>query len=170
MLAVAGFSVVARFAPHPANFAPVGALALFAGMQTGRVSRWALLLPLGVMAASDIFIGLYDWRIMAAVYAGVACYGAIGYAVRNAKSVAAPLLSSVAASTLFYLVTNAAVWAFSPLYEKTSAGLSLAYFMGLPFFKNTLLGDLFYAGVFIGGYAILTSMVFRADFAREKTQ
>ena len=50
------------------------------------------------------------------------------------------------------MVTNYAVWQFSPWYEKSLAGLLESYTLALPFFRNTLLGDLFYSAVLFGAY------------------
>lgn len=170
---IAGISIVARIAPHPANFAPIGALALFAGAYASQKSRWWLLAPLGAMFFSDVFIGFYDWRIMTVVYGSFAMYGVLGVIAGKHKNSVALFGSNVVGSVVFYLATNAAVWAFSPLYEKTASGLSLAYLMGIPFFKNTLLGDLLYSGIFLGGYALITNFtrVFsRGELALKKAR
>ena len=55
-----------RLLPHPANVAPIGAIALFVGLYLPH--RLALFAPLAAMFASDLFIGFYDWRMMTAVY------------------------------------------------------------------------------------------------------
>jgi len=39
--------IAARFLPHPANFAPIGAIAIFSGLYLPK--KWALILPLAAM-------------------------------------------------------------------------------------------------------------------------
>jgi len=63
-------------------------------------------------------------------------------------------LGSLAGSTLFFIITNLGVWMNSSMYEKNIHGLLKAYGMGLPFFRNTLIGDLFYNATFFVGYIL----------------
>ena len=49
---------------------------------------------------------------------------------------------------------NFGVWAVGTLYAPTWQGLVLCYTMALPYLLNTMAGNLFYAGVFFGGYAL----------------
>ncbi|MBI2452943.1 MAG: hypothetical protein HYV55_01825 [Parcubacteria group bacterium] len=146
------FSIGGRLLSHAPNFTPMGAFALFAGAYLAQKSRWLLLLPLGAMAVSDLFIGLYDWKLMAVVYASFLVYGILGMIVGKQKRPEKIFLAAVTGSLVFYLVTNAAVWIFSPWYPHNLQGLLLSYTLALPFFKMTLLGDVFYAAVFFGGY------------------
>jgi hypothetical protein len=62
---------------------------------------------------------------------------------------------------LFFLVTNFAVWAGNAghAYPRTAAGLAECYTLGIPFFRNTLLGDAAYATILFGGLALLESAV-----------
>lgn len=145
-------SVVARLLPHPPNFAPIAALALFAGVYASRLSKWYLLAPIAAMLVSDVFVGFYEWEIMAAVYVSFFAVALIGVLLGKYKHAGTIVLGSLTGSMLFYLATNFAVWAFSGMYAPTLDGILLSYVMALPFFKFTLLGDLFYAGVFFGAY------------------
>ncbi len=149
---IAAASVLLRLLPHVPNFAPVGALAIFVGLYSARKS-W-FLIPLAAMFISDIFIGFYDWKIMSAVYLGFVVYAAIGRVVKNNKSVFTIVGGTFAGALLFYITTNFAVWAFSGMYPHTPQGLILSYEMALPFFRNTLMGDLFYVGAFVGAYEL----------------
>ena len=159
---------VLRMVPHPANFAPIAAMALFGGVMLG--NRYALLIPLVALVVGDLFIGFYSWKIMLAVYGSVMLVGLIGMFLRG--RVGARLITpvrkvllvgggSLLGSVVFFLVTNAAVWAFGTMYPKTLAGLLQSYTMGLPFFRGTVLGDLFYTGVFFGVYALVMYYVRR---------
>ena len=151
--------IVARFLPHPANFAPIGAIAIFSGIYLPK--KWALALPLAAMLVSDLFIGFYAWPIMASVYAGFIIMGLIGLAVRKNKKLSTVLGGTILGSLIFYLVTNAAVWAFGSLYPPTAAGLLQSYYTAIPFFRNSLLGDLFYTGVLVGAYETSLALLYK---------
>lgn len=158
LIAIIGISIATRLLPHPPNFTPIAALALFAGVYASRVSKWYLLAPLGAMLVSDAFVGLYEWKTMTVVYANFLAIGLLGLLMKKHKNVGTIALGALAGSILFYLTTNFAVWAFSGMYVPTIEGLMLSYTMALPFFKFTLLGDLFYVALFFGSYALATSL------------
>lgn len=148
-----------RLAPHPENFAPIAALALLAGatglQQTSKAGRIAVLgLPLLAMLVSDYMIGFYTWQVMATVYFGFALTAGLGLLVRRRYSWGTIFGASLAGSIIFFLLTNAAVWAFTPMYEKTFLGLMESYYNALPFFRNSLFGDLVYTAVLFGIYEL----------------
>jgi hypothetical protein len=144
-----------RVAPHPPNFVPIAAAALFAGyFFRHRVASLAV--PLAALSISDLAIGGYDWRIMCVVYAALAWPVALRPFVRT-LSVRRVLGCSLVSSAVFFLASNAAVWAFSPMYPATLAGLAGCYIAALPFLAYTVAGDLFWCGVFFGGYALCGS-------------
>ena len=151
--------IAARFLPHPANFAPIGAIAIFSGIYLPK--RWALILPLAAMFFSDLFIGFYSLPIMLSVYVSFATMGLIGLAVRKHKKLSTILGGTILGSVIFYLITNGAVWAFGGLYPQTTAGLLQSYYMAIPFFRNSLFGDLFYTGVLAGAYEASLSLLYR---------
>ena len=146
VLIATGFS--ARLLPHPANFAPIGALALFAGLYLPK--KWALALPLGALLLSDAIIGFYSWQMMMSVYGSFALVVGIGLLVRKNKKFSTILGGTVLGSVLFFLITNATVWGFGTMYIHNFSGLLESYYMAVPFFRNSLLGDLFYTGVLVG--------------------
>ncbi|MFH1291643.1 MAG: DUF6580 family putative transport protein [bacterium] len=135
-----------RILPHPANFAPIGAIALFGAMYLPK--KW-LILPLLAMLISDFFIGFYSLPIMFSVYGSFALIGIIGIYVKKNKKFRTILGGTVLGSILFFLITNWAVWAFGAMYAPTMQGLMTSYYMALPFFRNTLFGDLFYTSVLV---------------------
>jgi len=141
--------IAARFFPHPANFAPIGAIALFGGLYINN-RKLAFVLPIGAMLASDLFIGFYSWKMMAAVYASFILMVGIGMFVKKHKRFSTILSGTLLGSLLFFLITNAAVWAFGTIYPNTIDGLIASYAMGIPFFKNTLLGDVFFVSILVG--------------------
>src|SRR5687768_1853188 len=122
------------------NFAPVGALSLFAG---ARLRSWqAYLLPLVLMAVTDPFLGVYS-EATPAVYASFLLSVWIGTRLRATENPAWIGGAAVAGSVQFFLATNFATWAGGfHLYPKTFAGLMQAYTLGIPFFWRTLGSDL----------------------------
>jgi len=142
--------IAARFLPHPANFAPIGAIAIFSGIYLPK--KWALVLPLAAMFFSDLFIGFYSLPIMLSVYAGFIIMSLVGLIVRRNKKLSTILGGTILGGVIFYLVTNGAVWAFGNWYEHNLAGLINCYIVAIPFFRNSLLGDLFYTGALVGAY------------------
>ena len=151
--------IAARFLPHPANFAPIGAIAIFSGLYLPK--KWALALPLAAIFFSDLCIGFYAWAIMGSVYAGFIIMGRVGLAARKNKKLSTVLGGTILGSVIFYLLTNGAVWAFGSLYPPTAAGLLQSYTMAIPFFRNSLLGDLFYTGALVGAYEASLALLYK---------
>lgn len=156
-------AALSRLLPHPPNFSPVEAIALFGGAHLARKST-ALLIPLAAMFLSDIALGLLNGGIYAdyfsnvgfwLVYLCIAVSTVIGFALRGRASAWRVGGYSLAGSILFFLITNFGVWASSGMYPRSSAGLVAAYTAGLPFFQNTLAGTLFYGAVLFGSFAWL---------------
>jgi len=143
-------SFIMRLVPHPSNFIPIGALALLSGVYIK--SRWGILLPLVIMAASDLIIGMHSLVLF--TWGSFLLFGVIGWWIRKNKNILRIMGGSLAGSIIFFLVTNFAVWVFTPLYSKTVIGLFDSYYMAIPFFRNAALGDLFYAGIFFGVFEI----------------
>lgn len=142
------FAAVSRFLPHPPNFAPIAALALFGGVYFPK--KYAFVIPLIALFLSDLFIGFYG-REMLFVYGSFILTGGIGLWLKTHKNLLTVAGSSFLASVLFYLITNFGVWLYPhSFYSKDLSGLLNSYIMGIPFFRNTLLGDLFYVSLFFG--------------------
>lgn len=142
-----------RLLPHPPNFAPIAAIALFGGVYLSK--KFALAIPILAMLVSDVFLGFYEPLLMVSVYGSFVLCGLVGSWLRRRKKWYTLLGGSLACSVLFFVITNFAVWAFTPWYEKTLAGFVQCYIMALPFFRNTLLGDVFYVTVFFGTYELV---------------
>jgi len=144
-------AAAARIAPHPWNFTPVGAMALFGGAML-RDRRAAFLLPLAALFAGDIVLGLY--KSMWIVYASFLVSVAIGFWLRGRRTIWRVGGATLLGSLQFFVVTNFGVWAMGGLYPKTGAGLAACYVAGIPFFWNTLAGDAMYATLLFGGFAL----------------
>ncbi|HXJ05635.1 MAG TPA: DUF6580 family putative transport protein [Candidatus Acidoferrum sp.] len=150
-LAIIVLAAALRIAPHPWNFTPVGAMALFSGAII-RDRRLAFLFPLLALFAGDIFVGFH--KLMPIVYASFLVSVAIGFWLRKRRGVARIGTATLVGAIQFFLVTNFAVWALGLSYPRNSAGLLACYAAGVPFFWNTLVGDAFYATLFFGGFAL----------------
>lgn len=144
-------AAASRLIPHPPNFTPIAAMALFGGACFSD-KRAAFLVPMAGLLASDLVIGLY--RLMPAVYGSFALTVCLGFWLRRHRSAWRVAGTSLGSAILFFVLTNFAVWAFGTLYPKTPVGLRECYVAAIPFFRNMLLGDLFYAGVLFGGLAL----------------
>lgn len=144
-----------RLIPHPPNFAPIVAMALFAGAYVPD-KRWAMLLPLIAMVLSDAVLGFHS--DMWVVYASLVAVAALGLLLKGRVRVTTVAAGTVGGSVIFFVLTNLAVWAGSGMYPVTAEGLAACFIAAIPFFQNSLAGDLFYAAVLFGGYAALTRM------------
>ena len=145
--------IASRLLPHPANFAPIAAIALFSGIYLPK--KFALTIPLIAMALSDIVLGSYHWQVMVTVYIAFIFTALIGLALKNHKRFTTVLGGTLLASIIFFITTNTAVWAFTTMYPHSATGLGQSFLMAIPFFKNSLLGDLFYTGVLVGGMELI---------------
>ncbi len=142
----------------PPNVAPIAAMALLSGAVLPR--RLIVAVPLAAMLASDLVIGFYSLPVMVAVYAAFSISNYFGTQIRGRIKVSHLAVASIIGSITFFLITNAAVWAFQKMYSPTLFGLGQSYLAGLPFFKNTLFGDLVFTGILFGAYqvaAVLTA-------------
>jgi hypothetical protein len=148
------FAAMVRLIPHPPNFTPVAAMALFGGAYFSR--KWmAFVIPLIAMLLSDLIIGLHSG--MWAVYLSFVIIVGVGMTLIRQKKMKNIFLASVISSVLFFIITNFAVWTNGLLYPKNLTGLIACYISAIPFFHYTLLGDLFFAGVMFGLYHLITS-------------
>jgi len=145
--------VILRLLPHPPNFAPIAALGLFGGVYLNK--KYAVLIPLLAMFFSDIFIGFAGFWVTFSVYLSFFLIGLVGIWLRNHQNLPNIVGASLAGSIFFFVVTNFAVWAATPWYSKDLPGFIQCYLLAIPFFRNTLLGDLFYVGVMFGLYELV---------------
>ncbi len=149
-LVIAG--VALRVMPHPWNFAPIGAIALFAGAHFER-RFFAITIPLVTLFIGDSIVGYHT--LMPVIYATYALIAVIGMLLRDRRNSIPAIGGSVLLSaTIFYVVTNFAVWAIGTRYAKTMAGLIACYVAAIPYFGNTLVSDALFTACFFGIFAI----------------
>ena len=156
LLLFLAIGILARLLPHPANFTPIAAIALFGG--TYLTKKQAIALPLIIMILSDLLIGFDSIQMRASVYGSLLISVLLGFWINKNKTAGNIIVGSLLSSIIFFVITNFSVWAFGSMYVKSISGLTECYLMAIPFFKNTLLGDLFYSGLFFGGYELVRSV------------
>jgi len=152
---VAAFS---RLLPHIPNVTPIAAMALFGGAYFAS-KRMAFLIPLVAMLISDIALNFilgyefFTWMrlVLYATFAGITV---IGLRLRNNVTAPRTLLAAIVASVVFFLITNFAVWAMGQgiVYPLDGSGLIACFSAAVPFFRNTVLGDLVFVTVLFGGF------------------
>jgi hypothetical protein len=151
-LGLIGLILAGRLIPHVWNVAPVAAAALLAGAILPR--KWAIAVPILGMLLGDLIIGFYHVPVMLTVYASFALMTFVGGWLKEMQT-HRMVLASLASSTFFFLTTNFAVWASADWYEKSWQGLMLCYTLALPFFRNTMLGDLIFTGALFGVWVLV---------------
>lgn len=140
-----------RLLPHPWNFTPITAMALFSGAQFR--TRWAAFaIPLSAMFMSDLVLGAYP--SIAVTYLCFSTIVVIGMSLRNAQSTGRIAAAAAGSSILFFVVSNVGVWLFDGMYPHTTAGLSACFTAALPFYQGTLLGDATYTALLFGGFRL----------------
>jgi hypothetical protein len=156
-------AAMARLVPHPPNVTPIAAMALFGGAFLPS-RRLAHVLPLAAMLLSDVVLGmaLYGKAMLVSqpvIYACLLATVAMGKLIRDRRSALNIGAVTLASSFMFYGVTNLAVWASGSLYPQSLAGLGTCYAAALPFFRNSLAGDMAFAAALFGGFALLETIV-----------
>lgn len=151
-------AALSRLLPHPLNFTPIGAIALFAGTYISN-KRMAFILPVTILLISDLLIeltgGVGFYPDMIFVYGSFMLITAMGFVLRKSEQKQTILVASLLSSVLFYLITNFGAWAMYEMYPKNAEGLVASYVAGIPFFRGTVMGDLFYNFLLFGSYAII---------------
>lgn len=145
-LALSG--IILRLLPHEPNMTPITAIVFASALYLGK--KWSLALPITIIFVSDLIIGFYDWKIMLSVYGSFVLIAFLSWVVQKHRTFFTITMTVFGSSAIFFLVTNAAVWAFSSWYEKSFSGLLYAYELGLPFWRNMLVGDIFYTAILVG--------------------
>lgn len=136
-------AVFVRLAPHPPNFTPIVALALF-GSTTFSNRIVGTLIPLIAMAISDLFLGFYSISIW--VYGSFLAISLLGHYWKTIKT-----KNILISSLLFFIVTNFGVWLTG--YPKTIEGFVLCYTLAIPFLINAIAGDLFFSYILKYSYS-----------------
>lgn len=157
-------ATMARLLPHPENFTPLLAVALFAGRKIEHVPA-----ALSVVVLSMLVIDLPLWfgllgpalnttlltkviLINLSVYASIAGLVSIAHRTRCKRGGLFVAAGSLAGAMLFFVITNFASWL--AFYPQSWAGLANCYQLAIPYFKNTWLSTLLYSGILFGCLAM----------------
>ena len=161
LIFLAAFS---RIIPHMPNFTPVGAIALFGGAYFTN-KYYAFLIPIFSLWISDLIINNFllsfyegftffypgfEWQ-----YSSFLLITLIGVKYLNVKSFKNIFFATIFSSLLFFIITNFGVWFSGSTYPKNLSGLLMCYLAGLPFYKGTILGFVFYSTFLFGFYETL---------------
>lgn len=141
-----------RLIPHPPNLTSVTALALFGGAYFSN-RRLAFVVPLIALLVSDFILGFYQH--MEVQYLSFVLIVCIGFQLQQRRTAPRIAGATLLSALVFFIVTNFGVWAFDSLYPKTFPGLVSCYVAAIPFFRNTLMGDLTYTVILFGGFRLL---------------
>ena len=149
-----------RLVPHPPNFSPIAAIALFGGACFGD-RRAAFAVPLIAMFLSDCLLGLTEYgtaafSMMPYVYGSFLLTTCLGLWVRKKPWVLRAAAATLISAVLFFVITNFGVWLNGQLYPKTWDGLVACYVAAIPYFGNTIVSDLLFSAIFFGAFALLT--------------
>ena len=150
MLILSAIIIIARLMPHAPNFSPVVAIILFSVVYT-KHNKY-ILLPFIALLISDFFLGVYQLGIMLTVYGSLTIILLIGIYLKNHKTIVNTITASLGSGLIFFLTTNFAVWYFGDWYAANFSGLMLSYAMAIPFFKQTIISNVLYVGLFFGTY------------------
>lgn len=148
-------AVISRFIPHPPNFTPISAIALFGGAYYSD-KKLAFVIPLLVMFLSDLFLGMHS--LIPFVYMSFAIIVFLGFQLRERKSTLKIAAAAVSGSIIFFILTNFAVWLIGSFYPKNFEGLIACYVAAIPFFQNTLLGNIVYTTFLFGSFEIIKNI------------
>jgi len=147
-LSLFGMSINPETTIWPWNFSPLGALCLFGAARFSQ-RRWSFLVPAAVLLTSSVGIGVLsghaDWAFPPIVFVVLGCFlltTTLGLWLRKRRTFASIAGTALLAETIFFLVTNFAMWALGDgtLYPHTLPGLGACYIAGIPFFRNSLIG------------------------------
>lgn len=159
LILLAAFS---RIIPHPHNFTPLGGIAILGSFYIGR-KIGAFAIPLFALWLSDLVINNIIYPIQyPEYYMGFKFFGSmwvygsfllmvpLGWLILSKFSIYRLAITGFSTATLFFLITNFGSWLNNPFYPQNLTGLLTSYIAGIPFYQNTLLGDLIYTFVLFG--------------------
>ena len=152
---IIALAIAARFIPGAANFSPVYAGLLFSGAYLKR--RDSIWFPVLLLAGSDLLVNSllyqmsFQW-MQILNWVGFAAIVMVGWWLPKRFSVRNVLAASVAGPSIFFLISNFAVWLAGGLYPPTLGGLAACYVAAIPFYGNSLISGVLFGGILFGAY------------------
>ncbi len=138
------FLIIARLIPHPPNFSPIIASAIFAPILL-KNRYYGFIVPLSALFISDVIIGFHIYQLV--IYLTLFTISLISPLKKYSKINL--ILYSIGASIWFFIITNFAVWLAWDYYPKNFEGLMQCYTLAIPFFTNTLISSILFISLFI---------------------
>ena len=154
---IVALAVAARFIPGASNFSPVYAALLFGGVYLKK--RDSIWFPIVLLAASDFLLNSlvyntpFQWT-QSFNWVGFAAIAMIGWWLQKRISVGNVLAASIAGPTVFFLISNFAVWLGGGLYPPTLGGLETCFVAAVPFYGNSLVSGVLFSGILFGAYEL----------------
>jgi hypothetical protein len=150
--------------PHPPNFSPIAAIAIFGGMYLKNWQRFAI--PFSAMILSDVILGYHS--TLAFVYGSIAISIFLGKRLQGTNSIINIGITTLSSSVLFFIITNFGVWATQQVtYPPTWEGLMQCYVAAIPFFRNTILGDCIYVSLLVGIFEFTSKKIPLVSFVKK---
>jgi len=157
-LIITGFiilGVLTRIIPHPPNFTAVGAVALFGGAFFSN-KKLSFLIPISIMLISDLILG---YSMSLAVYISFMIMVCCGFFLKQNQNGLRIINITILGSLIFFIVTNLSVFLTSSLYPKNIIGLIECYTLAIPFFLNTIIGNIIYTLIMFYGFNAIQSKI-----------
>ncbi len=155
---------ILRLVPHPHNATPIAAMALAGGLYLGQ-KYLSYVIPFLTLFLSDLVLnntinrlfftdqtGFIIWSDY--MWFGYLAFGLtviLGSFLRNLNKAQIIIGGAMASSLLFFVITNTGTWLIGSLYPNDFMGLMACYAAAIPFFINTLLGNLVFTALFVLG-------------------
>jgi hypothetical protein len=172
-------AALSRLLPHPDNITPIGSMALLGGALLSR-KYLAFIIPFLALYLSDFILNntllrgfypdqtgiIYFSNYMIWTYLSFGLIVLLGMGMLKQLKISRIIGASLIASILFYLISNFGMWLHSPFYAKNFGGLISCYAAALPFFRTSILGDLFFISILFGAYQYLNAKVFHFSWAK----
>ena len=159
-----------RVIPHIHNFSPIIALAIFGALHYKNKSL-SYIVPIISLWFSDFLINNFIYKIsnenITFLYEGFywqyISYLTIIFLSLNFNKKKITILNvlflTLSSSLIFFVITNFGYWLTSSTYSNNLSGLFECYVAGIPFYKGTLFGTLFYTPAFIGTYYLFQKRI-----------
>ena len=145
-LYISGVLALGRLIPHPPNFTPILAAAIFAPYMVN--DKWlAMAVPLVAMFIADIVIGFHPFMLW--VYGTIGLSTLISYwSMRFGRKYIQLGGMAFVSSILFFIITNFGIWSLgSHGYNHNLQGFLLCYNLALPFFAYSLISTFIFSGI-----------------------
>jgi hypothetical protein len=149
-------AVLSRLVPHPdwLNFTAVGGALLYFG---ARRSWREMVAPLAALMATDYVLTVltyhysFHWQAYVTTWALYLAVMALGRVLLESRTTFLRVAAGVILGpTLFFVVSNYAVWVGGDMYPRTMGGLMACYAAAIPFYRNDVLSTAIVAGLAFG--------------------